>query len=134
MSLKALPLIVISFIMYNAVVLLGGGVEAKAILAREVLPLPLLSGPLWLSWGDLLILLTMGLLFIELMKATQTSTASLLDHGLSMIVFVACLIEFLMVKSAATSVVWLPSSALGLPTFRVSLFSTTRLKSFSAWR
>lgn len=104
MSLKALPLIVISFIMYNAVVLLGGGVEAKAMLSREVLPLPLLSGPLWLSWGDLLILLTMGLLFIELMKATQTSSASLLDHGLSMIVFVACLIEFLMVKAAATSV------------------------------
>ena len=30
--------------------------------------------------------------------------ASLLDHGLSMIVFVACLIEFLLVKGAGTSV------------------------------
>ena len=104
MSLKALPLIVISFIMYNAVVLLGGGADAGAFLARQVLPLPLMSKTLWLTWGDLLILLTMGLLFIELMKATYTSSASLLDHGLSMIVFVACLIEFLLVPAAATSV------------------------------
>jgi hypothetical protein len=104
MSLKALPLIVISFIMYNAVVLLGGGTEATVMLARQVLPLPLMTTTLWLTWGDLLILLTMGLLFIELMKATYTSSASLLDHGLSMIVFVACLIEFLLVKAAGTSV------------------------------
>lgn len=104
MSLKALPLIVISFIMYNAVVLLGGGADAVVVLKREVLPLPLMTTTLWLTWGDLLILLTLGLLFIELMKATYTSSASLLDHGLSMIVFVACLIEFLLVKAAATSV------------------------------
>lgn len=104
MSLKALPLIVISFIMYNAVVLLGGGADATVILKREVLPLPLMTTTLWLTWGDLLILLTLGLLFIELMKATYTSSSSLLDHGLSMFVFVACLIEFLLVKAAGTSV------------------------------
>ena len=104
MSLKALPLIVIAFIMYNAVVLLGGGADANLILKREVLPLPLMTTTLWLTWGDLLILLTLGLLFIELMKATYTSSSSLLDHGLSMFVFVACLIEFLLVKAAATSV------------------------------
>ena len=104
MSLKALPLIVISFIMYNAVVLLGGGTDPAAVLGRQVFPLPLMTTTLWLTWGDLLILLTLGLLFIELMKATYTSSASLLDHGLSMIVFVACLIEFLLVKGAGTSV------------------------------
>jgi hypothetical protein len=59
---------------------------------------------LWLTWGDVIILATMVLLFIELMKSTYTSTASLLDHGLSMLVFVACLIEFLMVSLAATAV------------------------------
>ena len=38
------------------------------------------------------------------MKATYTSGTSLLDHGLSMLVFVVCLIEFLMVRQAQTSV------------------------------
>lgn len=102
MSLRALPLIVIAFIMYNAVVLLGGA-DAAATLRREVLPIPLMTTTLWLTWSDIMILLTMGLLFIELMKATHTSTASLLDHGLSMIVFVACLIEFLLIKAAGTA-------------------------------
>jgi ABC-type proline/glycine betaine transport system permease subunit len=37
------------------------------------------------------------------LKATYTSGASLLDHGLSMLVFVVCLIEFLMVRQAQTS-------------------------------
>lgn len=104
MSFKALPLIVISFIMYNAIVLLDRTGDATAFLAQKVLPVPLMTGVLWLTWGDLIILLTMGLLFIELMKATYTSSASLLDHGLSMLVFVACLIEFLLVKAAGTSV------------------------------
>ena len=44
------------------------------------------------------------MLFIELMKSTYTSSASLLDHGLSMLVFVACLIEFLVVPAAGTAV------------------------------
>jgi hypothetical protein len=103
MSLRALPLIVIAFILYNAIVLVGGA-DVAAMLKREVLPLPLMTTTLWLTWGDILILITMGLLFIELMKSTYTSTASLLDHGLSMLVFIACLIEFLLVKQAATSV------------------------------
>jgi hypothetical protein len=104
MSFRALPLIVISFILYNAIVLLDRSGDAGAFLAQKVMPLPLMTGILWLTWGDLIITLTMGLLFIELMKATTTSSASLLDHGLSMLVFVACLIEFLLVKAAGTSV------------------------------
>ena len=40
----------------------------------------------------------------ELVKATYTSSISLVDHGLSMLVFVACLVEFLVVGAAATSV------------------------------
>jgi hypothetical protein len=103
MSLRALPLIVIAFILYNAIVLVGGA-DVAAMLKREVLPIPLMTTTLWLTWGDILILMTMGLLFIELMKSTYTSTASLLDHGLSMLVFIACLVEFLLVKQAATSV------------------------------
>jgi hypothetical protein len=56
------------------------------------------------TWGDLIILMTMLLLFVELLKSTYTSAASLLDHGFSMLVFIASLIEFLMVKQATSSV------------------------------
>ena len=69
----------------------------------------MLSGGIWTfdwsaissSWSTLM------LLFAELMKSTYTNASSLVDHGLSMIVFIACLIEFLMAPQAATSTFFL---------------------------
>ena len=45
-----------------------------------------------------------AVLFVESVKATYTSSISLVDHGLSMLVFITCLVEFLVVSAAATSV------------------------------
>ncbi|MEO1206723.1 MAG: hypothetical protein AAFV45_10350 [Pseudomonadota bacterium] len=109
MSITSLPLIVFAFIFYFVVVLFGGSGTATEILDTEVFSLPSMRGgenaPQWVfNWGDLLLLITLVLLFVEILKATYTSTASLLDHGLSMLVFIACLIAFLMVDAAYTSV------------------------------
>jgi len=104
MSLRSLPLIVLALILYNALVLVFG-VE---VLEKTLFEIHMLSGGLWkFTWGDLIILLTLFLLFIELVKSTYTNTSSLVDHGLSMIVFIACLIEFLMTPQAASSVFFL---------------------------
>lgn len=103
MSLRALPLIIISFILYNVVVFFGH--DTAAALSATVLKVPLPSGATWpMTMGDVLMLVTLILLFVELLKSTYTSTASLLDHGLSMLVFVACLVEFIVYQKAATSV------------------------------
>jgi len=105
MSLRALPLLVIPFILYNIVVLFSGTTAADGVLRDVLFELPMVGGARWaFSMGDLLILITMFLLFFELIKATYTASSSLLDHGLSMLVFIACLIEFLLVQQAATSV------------------------------
>ncbi|MDX2157472.1 MAG: hypothetical protein SFW09_13290 [Hyphomicrobiaceae bacterium] len=106
MSLRVIPLIVIAFIIYNVVVLFGGGdATAEAILSKHVFSLPMPSGASWVfTIGDLIILVTMILLFIELIKSTYTSSTQMVDHGLSMLVFIACLIEFLLVKKATSSV------------------------------
>ena len=105
MSLRAIPLIIIPFIIYNVIALLGGDVPADDIFRKPLFNLPMLSGARWtFSWSDLLILLTMALLFAELIKSTYTATSSLVDHGLSMLVFIACIVEFLIVPQAATSV------------------------------
>ncbi len=105
MSLRAIPLIIIPFILYYVIALLGGDVPADDIFRKPLFNLPMLSGARWtFSWSDLLILLTMALLFAELIKSTYTATSSLVDHGLSMLVFIACLVEFLIVPQAATSV------------------------------
>ena len=98
MSLRALPLILIVVILYNVVVF-WGGVEA---LDKELFKLPLPSGVAFpMKISDLLMVVMLVTLFIELLKATWTSTASLLDHGLSMLVFVLCLVEFIVVTRCA---------------------------------
>ncbi len=106
MSLRAIPLMIIAFIMYNLIVLVGGGAAPDYGLRNEIFSLPSVRGDArWsFNWGDLIILVTLILLFVEILKATYTSTASLLDHGFSMLVFIACLIEFLLVDQAFTSV------------------------------
>lgn len=101
MSLRAIPLLIIPFLLYFVLQMVG--IDLTTSLTGD--GLKLLSGGNWVfTWGDLLIVITMIVLFIELLKATYTSTASLLDHGLSMLVFVACLVCFLTVEQAATSV------------------------------
>lgn len=104
LSLRSLPLIVLAFIFYNVVVALGGGAPAQEIMARTVISLPMVGRSVAVTWGDLIIMVTLILLFIEIVKSTYTSSASLLDHAFSMLVFIACLVQFLLVSSAATGV------------------------------
>ncbi len=104
MSLRALPLIALPLIIYN-VLLLFAGSGAGEFFSKHILQLTMIKGAQWaFTWGDFVILLTFLALFIELIKSTWTGTASLVDHGLSMIVFIVALIEFLVVNGAATSV------------------------------
>lgn len=122
MSLRAIPLTFLVFVLYNVVVLFSGssGAEttdgaaaARALLATEIFSVPMISGARWaFTWGDLILIVALAVLFIEILKATYTSTSSLVDHGLSMLVFIAALIEFIVVPQAATSVFFLLLVAL----------------------
>ncbi|MEN0068040.1 MAG: hypothetical protein AAGA48_38275 [Myxococcota bacterium] len=56
-----------------------------------------------ISASDLLLGFGLIMLFFELLKSTQTQRASLVNHGLSLLVFVAGLIEFLLLPQFATS-------------------------------
>ncbi len=104
MSLAALPLTVIPFILYNLLMILG--VDLKGSLVGE--GITMMSGGTWIfTWGDLLLLIGMVVLFIEIVKATYTGTASMIDHGLSMVVFIAFLVEFLLVSQASSSTFFL---------------------------
>ena len=108
MSLRALPLMVIPFILYNIVAVFAGSGPATGPLNAKIFALPMLRGATWtFTWGDFILLVTLIVLFAELVKATYTSSVSLVDHGLSMMVFMACIVEFLVVNQAATSVFFL---------------------------
>jgi hypothetical protein len=95
------PLFLISFAIYNMIVFLTPGVAWSDVL----LNVPMQSGAVWaVTLGDALIALSLIFLFVEVLKATRTSNHSMFDHLLSTVVFIAALIEFLLVPQAATSV------------------------------
>ena len=97
------PLLIIPFILYNLglVGLFGGAGEPWS---QVIFTLGMMSGGSWsMTVADLLVLLALLMLFAEIMKSTRTTTASVVDHLLSTFVFVAFLVEFLLVRDAATS-------------------------------
>ncbi len=95
------PLFFIMLIVYNIMAFFGVdfGVDASALFYA---PLP--SGAEWApTWGDVLIMLSVLVLYFEIIKSTKTGTASIVEHGLSMVVFIACLMEFMLMEVAGTS-------------------------------
>jgi len=101
--LAHVPLMIVPFILYN-LGLAGLFGDIGDPWRAEVFSLPMLSGGVWtMSLADLLVLFALLILFIEVLKATRTSNASVVDHLLSIFVFVAFLVEFLLVRQAASS-------------------------------
>ena len=56
-----------------------------------------------MSIGDLLVVFAVLLLYLEILKAARLSTKAVMDHVLSVILFIGMVIEFIMVPNAATS-------------------------------
>ncbi len=55
-----------------------------------------------LTVSELLLALSTIVLFFEIMNATSAKSSSILNHGLSMLVFIACFIGFLLVPGFGT--------------------------------
>lgn len=104
MSLIGFPLLLIPFAIYNIVAFLMPGVSWTGALTT----VHMVSGGDWsMSVGDLLITLAILLLFGEMMKSTRIGIRTVLDHGLSLVLFLVMLVEFLLVKQAASGTFFL---------------------------
>jgi hypothetical protein len=101
------PLLVFPFLVYNIVVfILFGANPANWNFLMVGIPMP--SGMTWgITAGDFLAVVGILLLFIEVLKSTRIARASIVDHMLSMGLFILFLIEFLLVGAAASSVFFL---------------------------
>ncbi|PSJ57744.1 hypothetical protein [Kumtagia ephedrae] len=100
--LGMVPLLIIPFLIYNlGLAGLFGGSGADPF-GGELFSVTMMSGGVWtMSAGDLLVVAALVLLFVEMMKSTRSTNASIIDHLLSTFVFVAFLVEFLLVRGAA---------------------------------
>jgi hypothetical protein len=97
--LRMVPLIGLVAAIYAILAISGVDVPA-----RQMTTLSLPSGAAWsFAIGDLLLLLAIIALYIEVLKATRTSQASVADHVLSLLAFIISLIGFLLVPALGTS-------------------------------
>ena len=91
--MRHLPLLAIVVLIYN-----GLAFGSAGSLTQVVFAIPLPSGQTWsMSTAELLVAFGLLLLYLEILKATRTSTASIVDHILSLVVFLVCLLEFVLV-------------------------------------
>lgn len=104
----SLPLLALPVILYNlAIFLAPGGIHtlaASETMAQQLFAIPMTSGARWsVTLGDLIIFLSLVVLFIELLKSTRSRETAIINHSLSMILFIACLVEFLLLPGFGAS-------------------------------
>ncbi len=100
--LASIPLLAFVVIAYAAFA--WGG--ADFTLGRFFVTMP--SGGVWaITLSDMLLAAALIVLFFEVLKSTRTGGNSVVDHALSMIVFVVALIMFLIWPPASTSLFFL---------------------------
>ena len=110
--IAAIPLLVLPVLIYNVLVLtMAGGfrtAEAQGQLSAQLFTVPMASGATWpVSLSDLILAGALVVLFIELLKSTTSQKAAIVNHSLSMILFVVCLVELLLLPGFATSTFFL---------------------------
>jgi len=107
--LRLFPLLLIVVALYSFFAL-GVNFTHHDVFAtlNSAVDIRMFSGDIWhFSFGDFLVMLSIGLLFVEIVKATRTTSHEIINHGLSMLTFIVALIEFLILKGFATSTFFL---------------------------
>ena len=105
--LQSFPLLAISLIAYAAVTLamLVGGGAVDHWTTLQIAQLPLASKDFWtVRAGDLFLVASLGLLFVEVVRATQTGKAAITNNIFSVLLFVACLMCFIFAPGFGNSV------------------------------
>lgn len=108
----AFPLLAIPVVIYNLIALtLPGGFaspDGALQLTSPLFNISMTSGAAWpVSLSDLLLAGALVVLFIELLKSTTSRRIAIINHSLSMLLFIVCLIEFLLAPAFATSTFFL---------------------------
>lgn len=126
-ALRYIPFFAFLLIIYNVLAFIGAQESALKVVLFSA---DLMSGATFmLSVENLLIIIGIFGLYFEIFKSTKGTTSSIVDHVLSMLVFVAFLIEFITVKAVGNAsflILMLMSMTDVIAGFTVSLSSARR--------
>ena len=101
--LIAIPLRALPLVAYNILALTRGDIWGDVVLTIDMVR----GDSFALTAGGLFVFISVVLLFLEILKSTRTGTGSIVDHLLSVVVVVICLVEFLLIGIAATETFFL---------------------------
>jgi len=104
MFVLGFPLLLVPFAIYNMIAFLTPGVGWSS----AVTTVHMMSGQDWvLTWEDILLAFAIFLLWVEIIKSTRIGPRTVMDHILAVTLFIAMLVEFLLVQRAGTSAFFL---------------------------
>lgn len=108
----ALPLLALPVLAYNLLALtVAGGFHSTGAperMSAQLFAVRTASHTFWpVSIGDILLAAALVILFVELLKSTASRHVAIINHSLSMILFILCLVEFLLFPAFATSAFFL---------------------------
>jgi hypothetical protein len=110
--LAAFPLLVLPVALYNLLMLTlsGGFTSAGARLSAPLVNIHMVSRAAWpISLSDILLTGSLLILFAELLKSAGSRRVALINQSMSGLLFVVCLVEFLLFPAFATSTFFLIS-------------------------
>lgn len=101
--MRYLPLLLFPFVLYNAFAFLIFADYQTDFREAYLFSVTLPSGASFvLTVATTIILLALVLLAVEVVKAARIGAGSIVDHVLATALFVAALLEFMLVRQAAT--------------------------------
>jgi hypothetical protein len=98
--LKKIPMFGYLFVLVNLFILIGkADLMGGKLISFNLHP----NVPWTLCVGDIFVILGLICLTVQVFKSTRTSSAEIVDHIISTLIFILYLIEFIVVKSAGNS-------------------------------
>ena len=105
---QSFPMLVVPVGLYNLLAIvtwMAPGLFGSAgdATGRTLFSIPMLShGVLAITLGDIILIIGLIALFAELVSSTSSSNQALIGDALTLVVFVVCLVEFLLLAPFAT--------------------------------
>jgi len=108
----AIPLLGVPLVIYNILAfggsLLSSAEGVRSRLVTNVFEIPMPSDAVWaVTWGDIFIVFSLVLLFVEIIRSTGIGKTAIVNHAVSMLVFLVCLVQFLLLDAFATTAFFL---------------------------
>ncbi|QTA81046.1 Uncharacterized protein dnl_33700 [Desulfonema limicola] len=100
---KSIPLFLYLLIIYNIIEFSSPDIQAGNMVKKVIFEFKLISGSVVaLDISTFLIIIGLHALYFEILKSLRASVTTIINHTLSLIVFIVFLIEFIVVKQAGT--------------------------------